>query len=393
MTLPTLVTPIAGNSSGTAVASLLLTRPTNAVPGDLLLALTNLDNVSSTISAGMAAQGWETSLVKGASPIYADGRLATWTRRAKDNDPASWTIPIVTSTAYISLVAAYRDVVFHSRTLKINTANTVITGVSDLYVPGGFDTLPIYCVAIDGDATGRVLTPGAGQLVSMFDQSEPTTFLKLAIFHAPRQDAEAFPLSQMDIGVNASEASAVVAFALSGLAPSGVKISDEEEAEYPSILMITGNEVIEELVAVDTPVPTVGQVWPRGSMAINPIETGDEMTKIISRTSHGFMIGGEITAAIVTPDFHIAVALKQSSKLIGMIARVESGTSVDVKVRRNGTVIGSANTVTTTKSYASYNQDVFEGDALDLVFSNPVGAPTDLGVTLIIEHTIESTPA
>ena len=394
MTLPTLVTPVAANSSGTAVSNLTLTRPINAVPGDLLLALTNLDNTSSSIGVGMAAQGWGTGLVKGFPPTYSDGKLAAWVRRATANDPASWTIPISTSTAYISAVASYRDVVFHSRTMRINAANTVISGVSDLYVPGGFDTLPIHCVAIDGEATGRILTPGVGQQVSMFDQSEPTTFLKLAIFHALPQYTEALPLSQVDIGVNASETSAVVSFALSGVAPSGVKISDGEEATYPQLLTITGNRVAEGLIAVDTPVPIVGQVWPRGFMKVVPLETGDEldeMATIIYRTSHGFMIGGEITPTIVVPDFHVAGALKQRSKLIGMIARLSSGTSVDVRVRRNGAVVGSANTVTSSKSYYSYSQDVFDGDALDLLFSNPVGTPTDLGVTLIIEHTVDPT--
>jgi|tagenome__1003787_1003787.scaffolds.fasta_scaffold20958766_2 hypothetical protein len=395
MTLPTLITPIAVNSSGTAVANLLLTRPTNAAPGDLLVALTNLDSTSSTIAVGMAAQGWGTGLVKGLSATYSDGKFAAWVRRATASDPASWTIPIATAnTAYLSLVAPYRDVLFHSRSMRVNTANTVISGVSDLYAPGGYDTLPIHCVAIDGDASGRILTPGVGQLVSVFDQSEPTTFLKLAIFHANPQNAEAFPLSQVDVGVNASETSAVIAFALSGVAPSGVKIPDGEVAEYPKLLMISGNKANEGLIAIDTPVPTVGQVWPRGFTKIVPTETGDEldeMATIIYRTSHGFMVAGPVAPTFVVPDFYVTGALKQTSRLIGIIARLDSGTSVDVSVRRNGTVIDSPITVTTFKSYASYGQDVFDGDALDLTFANPVGDPTDLGVTLIIEHTIEPT--
>jgi hypothetical protein len=46
--------------------------------------------------------------------------------------------------------------------------------------------------------------------------------------------------------------------------------------------------------------------------------------------------------------------------------------------------------VTTTKQSFTYSQAISDGDALDLVFSSPVATPSDLGVTLVLEHTVTS---
>jgi hypothetical protein len=70
------------------------------------------------------------------------------------------------------------------------------------------------------------------------------------------------------------------------------------------------------------------------------------------------------------------------------MGRVESGTSVDVTVRRNASAIGTAKTVTGSKQTFAYSQALSDGDALDLTFANPVGSPTDIGVTLVVEHVV-----
>jgi hypothetical protein len=106
------------------------------------------------------------------------------------------------------------------------------------------------------------------------------------------------------------------------------------------------------------------------------------------RTSHGYVIGGTLDAALVVPDLHIAKSATQASTLISLIAKIESGTSIDVTVRRNGSAVGTAKTVTTTKQTFSYSQALADGDALDLTLANPVGTPADLGATLVVEHVI-----
>jgi hypothetical protein len=100
------------------------------------------------------------------------------------------------------------------------------------------------------------------------------------------------------------------------------------------------------------------------------------------RTSHGYVIGGTLDAALVVPDLHIAKSATQAPTLVSLIAKIESGTSIDVTVRRNGSALGTAKTVTTTKQTFSYSQALADGDALDLTLSNPVGTPADLGATL-----------
>jgi hypothetical protein len=106
------------------------------------------------------------------------------------------------------------------------------------------------------------------------------------------------------------------------------------------------------------------------------------------RTSHGYVIGGTLDAALVVPDLHIAKSATQASTLLSLVAKIESGTSIDVTVRRNGSALGTAKTVTTTKQTFSYSQALTDGDALDLTLANPVGTPADLGATLVVEHVI-----
>jgi hypothetical protein len=125
-----------------------------------------------------------------------------------------------------------------------------------------------------------------------------------------------------------------------------------------------------------------------GVIGTSPILWQAIATLATFRTSHGYVIGGTLDAALVVPDLHIAKSATQAPTLVSLIAKIESGTSVDVTVRRNGSALGTAKTVTTTKQAFSYSQTLADGDALDLVLSNPVGPPADLGATLVVEHVI-----
>jgi hypothetical protein len=100
------------------------------------------------------------------------------------------------------------------------------------------------------------------------------------------------------------------------------------------------------------------------------------------------LISDAVNSAVVVPDMHVAAASGQAVTLVSMIARLESGTSIDVTIRRNASTVGSTRTVTTTKQTFSYSQALTDGDALDLVFATDVGSPEDLGVTLVLEHVV-----
>jgi hypothetical protein len=111
---------------------------------------------------------------------------------------------------------------------------------------------------------------------------------------------------------------------------------------------------------------------------------------IVFRTSHGFLIANALDATIVVPDLYISETAKQSAVIVSLVAKIESGTSIDVQVRRNGANVSTAKTVTSAKQSFALSQAITDGDAIDLVLSAPVGSPRDLGATVIIEHTVTS---
>jgi hypothetical protein len=69
------------------------------------------------------------------------------------------------------------------------------------------------------------------------------------------------------------------------------------------------------------------------------------------------------------------------------VIRVDSPTKVfAIQVRRNGIGVGSPIVVTTTAATTAFAQALIDTDTLGLVLSSPIGAPTDLSVTLLLEH-------
>jgi hypothetical protein len=105
------------------------------------------------------------------------------------------------------------------------------------------------------------------------------------------------------------------------------------------------------------------------------------------RSFHGFLIGGSIDSTVNVPDLIYSKATNQTSTLVGLTARIESGTSIDVNIRRNGSVVSTV-TVTGIKETFALSQALSDDDALDLTFANPIATPKDLGATLIIEHVV-----
>jgi hypothetical protein len=72
---------------------------------------------------------------------------------------------------------------------------------------------------------------------------------------------------------------------------------------------------------------------------------------------------------------------------VGLRAKLGSGTSLGVQVRRNGGNVGGVITVTTAAATTTFNQALAADDELSLVLSAPVGTPTNLTATLYLEHT------
>jgi hypothetical protein len=110
----------------------------------------------------------------------------------------------------------------------------------------------------------------------------------------------------------------------------------------------------------------------------------DSPTKVFA-TGHTWAIPGAL-AALTLPPIFVPEAGAQDTRLIGARAMIGSGTSIAVQVRRNGIGVGSPIVVTTTAATTAFAQALIDTDTLGLVLSSPIGAPTDLSVTLLLEH-------
>ena len=98
-------------------------------------------------------------------------------------------------------------------------------------------------------------------------------------------------------------------------------------------------------------------------------------------------MGGVLTAGMILPVIFVPKRANQSVTIVGARAMIQSGTSVGVQLTRNGTAVGGVMTVTTTPSLVSFTQALSDGDRLGLVTSAPVGSPSDMSYTVLLEHT------
>ncbi len=106
------------------------------------------------------------------------------------------------------------------------------------------------------------------------------------------------------------------------------------------------------------------------------------------QTGHTWALVGDLTALTTLPSIFVPIVGTQVAKLISIRTKIASGTSIGVQVKRNGTNVGSVITVTTTAATTSLGTvTLAANDELQLVLSSPVGTPTSLSATLILEHT------
>ena len=106
------------------------------------------------------------------------------------------------------------------------------------------------------------------------------------------------------------------------------------------------------------------------------------------RTGHTWAIPGALTAGQAVPPIFVPEASGQTSTLVGVRAKLASGTSVGVQLQRNGSNLGSVITVTPTAASTAFSQAITDLDQLGVVLSAPVGTPTDLSFTVILEHVV-----
>lgn len=110
----------------------------------------------------------------------------------------------------------------------------------------------------------------------------------------------------------------------------------------------------------------------------------------IYQTVNTYAIGGELSTTDFVPPFFFAKKDNQVSVLKKIIHRINSGTSATVKLQKNGVDISGYTGVSVTTTTATTSQDtsLVDGDMISLVITAVSGTPSDLTVTLVIEHTI-----
>lgn len=130
---------------------------------------------------------------------------------------------------------------------------------------------------------------------------------------------------------------------------------------------------------------------PAGGSAVAFDAVSGQAQAPVFRTAINFLIGGVLNLTDAVPDALVPKAPNTTVKIVGVYAKLEGGTSAVVTVRKNGAAITNG-TVTATQAGAfaspAPNVTVADGDRFDVALGTLTGAPTDLTVSLIIEHTI-----
>jgi hypothetical protein len=106
------------------------------------------------------------------------------------------------------------------------------------------------------------------------------------------------------------------------------------------------------------------------------------------RDGHTWAYIGDLTAVTVLPSIFVPIVSPQAAKLVSIRARIGSGTSIGVQVKRNGANVGGVITVTPTAATTSLGSVALaDNDEVTLLLSSPSGAPANLSATVILEHT------
>ena len=135
----------------------------------------------------------------------------------------------------------------------------------------------------------------------------------------------------------------------------------------------------------------VGPTGPQGATGpAGPVGPTGPATGTV-RTGQSYIISGLLAAGQVIPTFFVPIfGVGQTTKIIGVRAKIASGTSIVAQLQQNGTNIGSAITVTPTKATTTFGTPITiaDGDEIGLVLSSAVATPANLSLTVIFEHTI-----
>lgn len=102
---------------------------------------------------------------------------------------------------------------------------------------------------------------------------------------------------------------------------------------------------------------------------------------------HTWTVGGALSAGMGIPSFFVPVAAGQVVAVVGVRAKIASGTSIAIQLTKNGSNVSSAVTVNATPTTTSLSTTIANGDELGITTASPTGVPADLSFTVVLSST------
>lgn len=113
------------------------------------------------------------------------------------------------------------------------------------------------------------------------------------------------------------------------------------------------------------------------------------------RQGHTWAISGDVKVPIGDSDFlnpfFISLAPGQQAKISKVIHRINSGTSAQIKLQKNGVDVPGYTAITlttTTTTLDVADVDLADGDKIALVVTSITGTPKNMSFTLFIDHSV-----
>lgn len=147
------------------------------------------------------------------------------------------------------------------------------------------------------------------------------------------------------------------------------------------------------------------QAWVDTGLSYNAIISGTGITTytqafegggdVTRRESHGWAIAGEIKVPVgdvdFIPGFFAAKGAGETLTLKKLRARINSGTSVTIKVQINGADVSGytglvVNNTTTGQDFAPGDVSISNDDRINIVVTAVAGTPKNLAVTAVFER-------
>jgi hypothetical protein len=132
-----------------------------------------------------------------------------------------------------------------------------------------------------------------------------------------------------------------------------------------------------------------GSVWLSYDLIAPPTGGGGAVT-LTFQLSHTYAVPG-LLAAQTLPAFFVPIMAGQTGVLVAARCQIQTGTSIQVELQRNGVDIGGLNavsvTTTPTTTLASPAPALGNNDAIQAILSSLVGSPTGLTISFYVQYT------